>query len=87
MTPEDIRSELEKLPFIPFRLHLVSGSFVDVTMPKSAEMLKNSILVFHSDRGPSEETLYDVIALRNIERLEQLGSRALSEASGSSVKS
>ena len=82
MTSEDIRSELEKLPFIPFRLHLVSGNFIDVMMISSAEMLQNAILVFHSDRGPNEETLYDVIALRNIERLEQLGTRAVDEASG-----
>ena len=76
MTSEDIRSELEKESFIPFRLHLVSGKTVDVTMRGQAEMLQNAVLVFQRDSGPDGETLYDVIALRNIERLEQVGSRA-----------
>ena len=38
-------------------------------------MLQNAILVFQRDPGPDGETLYDVIALRNIERLEQIGSQ------------
>jgi hypothetical protein len=74
MTSEDIRSELEKEPFVPFRLHLVSGDAVDVIMVGQAEMLQNSVLVFQREPRPNGEILYDVIALRNIERLEQLGS-------------
>jgi hypothetical protein len=75
MTSEDIRSEIEKEPFIPFRLHLVSGKTVDVTIKGQVEMLQNAILVFQRDAGPDGETLYDVIALRNIERLEQVGNQ------------
>ena len=77
MTSEDIRSEIEKEPFIPLRLHLVSGKTVDVTIKGQVEMLQNAILVFQRDSGPDGETLYDVIALRNIERLEQIGSRGV----------
>jgi hypothetical protein len=73
MTSEDIRSEIEKEPFVPFRL--VSGKTVDVTIKGQVEMLQNAILIFQRDSGPDGETLYDVIALRNIERLEQIGSR------------
>ena len=76
MTSEDIRSELDKTPFIPFRLHLVSGKSVDVIIPKNAAMLQNAVLVFHAKEGSGRETLYDVISLRNIERLEQLGEGA-----------
>jgi len=71
MTSEDIKSELDKDPFIPFRLHLVSGKTVDIGNPNAATMLQNSVLIFRQwhDR---EATGYDVIALRNIERQEQL---------------
>jgi hypothetical protein len=75
VTSEDIRSEIEKEPFISFRLHLVSGKTVDVTIKEQVEMLQNAVLIFQRDAGPDGETLYDVIALRNIERLEQIGSR------------
>jgi hypothetical protein len=75
VTSEDIRSEIEKEPFIPFRLHLVSGKTVDVTIRGQVEMLQNAVLNFHRDPGPDGETLYDVIALRNIERLEQIGNQ------------
>jgi hypothetical protein len=75
VTSEDIRSEIEKEPFIPFRLHLVSGKTVDVTMKRQVEMLQNAVLVFQRDAGPDGETLYDVMALRNIERLEQVGNQ------------
>lgn len=71
MTSEDIRSEIEKNPFEPFRLHLVSGKTIDVTMDGVATMLHNAVLILH-DLHPTADTGYDVVALRNIERLEQL---------------
>jgi hypothetical protein len=71
MTNEDARSQLERDPFIPIRIHLVSGKTIDVTMPGAAWMLKNAVMVLHDPRG-AVSALHDVIALRNIERLEQL---------------
>ena len=70
MTSEDVRSELERLPFRPFRLHLVSGKEVDIGMAGAAYMLQNAVIVLHDPRI-SEGAGYDVIALRNIERLER----------------
>ena len=75
MTSEDIRSELSKIPFIPFRLHLVSGKTVDVLRSGTAEMLQNAVLILQVSTDPKEDTGYDVVALRNIERLEQLRRR------------
>lgn len=71
MTREDIESELEKLPFVPFRLHLVSGRTVDVLAPRSGWMLQNALLVLQ-DPSRSADSGYNVVALRNIEMLEQL---------------
>jgi hypothetical protein len=70
MTSEDVRSELERQPFTPFRLHLVSGKELDVRIPGAAYMLQNTLLVLH-DPKLSEEAGYDMFALRNIERLER----------------
>jgi hypothetical protein len=67
MTSEDIRSELERIPFSPFRLHLVSGKTFDVQNVNNVAMLQNAIVVYQ----PPPQNGYDVIALRNIERIEQ----------------
>jgi hypothetical protein len=68
VTHEDVQSELEKVPFKPLRLHLVSGKEIDVMMPGVAWMLQNAVMTLHD---PSTDR-YDSVALRNIERLEQL---------------
>lgn len=69
MTSEDVRSELEKEPFAPFRLHLVSGKAVEVVSAGAAWMLQNAILVFQDLQSHGR---YDIVSLRNVERLEQL---------------
>jgi hypothetical protein len=70
VTSEDLRSELEKQPFVPLRMHLVSGKTLDIASQDAAWMLQNSVLVFHIPHN--KESGYDVVALRNIERLEQV---------------
>ena len=75
MTEEDIQSELARDPFIPFRLHLVSGKTVDIRISDGAWMLRRSVFVLHPHRHPGDDPGYDVISLRNIERIEQLDGR------------
>jgi hypothetical protein len=71
MTSEDLKGELEKLPFIPFRMRLVSGKTVDVLVPNAGWMLQNAVLILdRPDKGLEDG--YNVVALRNIEMLEQL---------------
>jgi hypothetical protein len=72
MTEEDIQSELDRDPFIPFRLHLVSGKTVEVRISDGAWMLRSSVVVMHPRKKPDDDPGYDVLSLRNIERLEQL---------------
>jgi ABC-type arginine transport system ATPase subunit len=69
VTSEDVRSELEKQPFAAFRLHLVSGKTIDVATAAAAWMLQNAVLVF---QAPQAHGRYDIVSLRNVERLEQL---------------
>lgn len=73
MTSEDIRSELERSPFIPFRIHLVSGKTMDVTITTNAWILQNSVLLLDPPIDRDEEGGYNLVSLRNIERPELLG--------------
>jgi hypothetical protein len=73
MTTEDILQELERSPFIPMRLHLSSGQTLDIRYPETAWVRQNTILVVHPlSKGTHAIGNYDVIALRLIERIEQI---------------
>ena len=73
MTREDIRSEVEREPFVPFRLHLVSGKTFDVTATATVLTLRNVVLILSPPVDRADEGDYNVIALRNIEGNERLG--------------
>ena len=76
MRSKDLEAELDRDPFVPLRLHLVSGKVVRVGLPGAAWLMQNTLLVFQNVRpGKSRVGGYDVIALRNIERVEQTGAR------------
>lgn len=68
MTSEDLKSELDKVPFKPLRIHLVSGKSVDVKRDGQAFMLQNAVMIIPD---PAAER-YDILALRNIERIERM---------------
>ncbi len=73
MTSEDLRSEIEKEPFTPLRIHMVSGKTIDVTIASTVTMMQNAILVLsRPDTSQQAAEGYNVIALRNIERLGRL---------------
>jgi hypothetical protein len=72
MTYEDLQSQLSRDPFIPLRLHLVSGKTVEIRISDGAWMLRRTVMVHHRRKRPGDDAGYDVIALRNIERIEQI---------------
>lgn len=77
MTREDVIQELERDPFIPLRLHLSSGQKIEVPFPNTAWVRQNTILVVHPlAKGTVAIGNYDVIALRLVERIEQLDETA-----------
>jgi hypothetical protein len=72
MTSKDIEGELFRDPFVPLRLQLVSGKTLGIPMPGAAWILRNALLVFQDPKpGRAMAEGYDVIAFRNIERIEQ----------------
>lgn len=73
MTESELTDELQKDPFTPFRLHLVSGKTLDVLGATAAHTLKNALLVLRNPTmGSPRAEGYDVVAYSNIERIEQL---------------
>jgi hypothetical protein len=74
MTENELIAELDKEPFLPFRLHMVSGKVFDVLAPNAAHPLKNSLLILRNPiLGTRRAEGYDVISYQNIERIELLG--------------
>jgi hypothetical protein len=74
MTEDDVIAELEREPFAPLRLHLVSGKTFDILGPNAAHPLTSTLLVL---RNPVLGTAtraegFDLIAYHNIERIERL---------------
>ena len=69
---DDVKSELDKEPFRPLRLHLASGKTFDIVKAGTAFMLQNAVMVLR--RSADDE--YDLLSLRNIERIEPLGDGA-----------
>ena len=73
MTSEDLKQELERQPFIPIRLHLARGNAMDIPYSGTAWLRQNTLVIVHPlARGSVEIGNYDVIALRLIERIEQI---------------
>jgi hypothetical protein len=73
MTTEDIKQEIDREPFIPLRLYLASGQIMDIKFPHTVWVRQNTLLVVHPLRkGTHEIGNYDVVALRLIERIEQV---------------
>ncbi len=74
MTTEDVKEELDRDPFVPLRLHLSSGQKIDIKYPGTAWVRQSTLLIVHPLAPPGTAAIgnYDVIALRLIEKLEQL---------------
>lgn len=73
MTEKELVGEVERVPFIPLRLHLVSGKVLDILGPNTAHPLSNALLVLRNPIiGTSRAESYDVIAYHSIERIERL---------------
>ena len=70
MTRKEIEDELNQTPFVPLRLHFVSGKSLEITNSGEGWMLKDSILV--TKRRKNREPSYNVVALTAIERIERL---------------
>jgi hypothetical protein len=51
---------------------MVSGKTVEIRISDEAWMLEYCVMILQRRQRPGDDTGYDVIALRNIERIEQI---------------
>ena len=87
MTPEDVNQELDREQFVPLRLHLSSEQKIEIEYPNSAFVRQNTLLMVHR-LAPRTHAIgnYDVVALRLIERIEQVGNGSETETRGKKRK-
>jgi hypothetical protein len=74
MSPESIRSMLDRRPFLPFRIHVDEGTSCDVVRPEWCLVCRASVMI-GIKRPDSPGEFFDVpvfIANRHITRLEPL---------------
>ena len=77
MTTEDVKQELDRRPYQPLRLHLSSGQKIDLLHENMGWVQQNTLLIVHPlQPGTSAIGKYDVIALRLVERIEQINGSA-----------
>ena len=74
MTENDVIAELEREPFGPLRLHLVSGKTFDILGPNVAHPLTTTLLVLRNPTigKATRAEGFDLIAYHNVERIERL---------------
>ncbi len=69
-----LQREIERTPFQPLRIHLVSGKTVDLRYSGQGWMLEFELLLLQESRDRKREGLFDLISPLNVERIEQLQS-------------
>lgn len=73
MNEDEINEFIFAEPFVPLRVHMVSGKTVNITRQGASMPLRNRLLVFRNlNRDGKGAEGYDVIAHLNIERIELL---------------
>jgi hypothetical protein len=81
MHPDALVKQLERDPFVPFRLHLTDGRTLEVFNPGLAYVTGTSLYVFEPLRRDSEGTVIAnpeprMISLRHIVSLEPITAAA-----------
>lgn len=73
MHPDTLAEELNREPFVPFRIRLNDGRSVDVTNPGICFIARLALYMFHVRRVHDVRAdAVEVIALRNIASFESI---------------
>ena len=74
MNPEEIKGQLRRTPFIPFRVHTSDGKYLDVKHPEMAMLTRIALLVARPVGDPMQEipAHYDSVSPLHVVRLEPL---------------
>ena len=70
MRPDDLREQLERRPFEPFRVYLSNGVFFDIRKPHMASVMRSTLHIALPLEGDKQR--FAVVALVHIVWLEVL---------------
>jgi len=70
MRPDDLRENLLRFPFQPFRVHLTGGAFFDIRNPQLAQVKRNTLQIALTLEGDRQR--FVTIALVHIVWIEVL---------------
>ena len=74
MNPREIRRQLRRIPFVPFRVHTSDGKTLDVKHPEMALLTRSLLLVARPVKDPITEipARFDEVSMLHVVRLEPL---------------
>jgi hypothetical protein len=74
MTPESLRDELRRQPFVPLRMHLTDGKSYDIRHPEMAMVTSREVYVGREETSPGSGIAKgcDLVSLLHVVRVEQV---------------
>jgi len=74
MTPESLRDELHRQPFVPLRIFLTDGKTYEIRHPEMAMVTSREIYVGREETSPGSGIAKgcDLVSLFHVVRVEQL---------------
>jgi hypothetical protein len=74
MTPESLRAELRRQPFVPLRLYLTDGKTYDLRHPEMAMITSREIYVGREETSPGSGVAKecDLVSLLHVVQVEQI---------------
>jgi len=71
MTPEELRSELRRQPFVPLRIHLTDGKVYEIRHPEMVMVKRREIYVgTETAPGSGVAAECDLVSLLHVVRVE-----------------
>lgn len=74
MNPQEIRRQLRRTPFVPFRVHTSDGKALDVKHPEMAFLTRSLLMVARPVKDPTNEipARFDEVSMLHVVRVEPL---------------
>jgi hypothetical protein len=73
MTPELVREQLRRLPFVPLRIQMSDGSSYEIRHPDFANLTRRELVIFSPQTAgelPERMTFCDLLHVTRIEQLQ-----------------
>jgi len=74
MSPESLRAELHRQPFVPLRMYLTNGKAYEIRHPEMAMITSREVYVGREETSPGSGIAKecDLVSLLHVVRVEQM---------------